>query len=134
LGDRVLLRRQRWSVVDVRPFESCAILTLLGIGATNAGTSRRFVTPFDIAEPLERAGRLQVVGVRRWRRACRALIASAGTAASLRTAAQARIDLLPHQLEPAIAVVRGRASRLLIADEVGLGKTIQAGLVISELL
>ena len=41
---------------------------------------------------------------------------------------------MPHQLEPALAVVRGRGSRLLLADDVGLGKTIQAGLVVSELL
>jgi len=42
------------------------------------------------------------------------------------------MDVLPHQLEPALAVMNG-ARRLLIADEVGLGKTIQAGLVIAEL-
>src|SRR5688572_22296097 len=40
---------------------------------------------------------------------------------------------MPHQLEPALAVVRGLGSRLLLADEVGLGKTIQAGLVVAEL-
>ena len=41
---------------------------------------------------------------------------------------------MPHQLEPALAVVRGLGSRVLLADDVGLGKTIQAGLVASELL
>ena len=46
----------------------------------------------------------------------------------------ARIDLLPHQLEPAMAILRGLGTRVLLADEVGLGKTIQAGLVVSELL
>ena len=45
----------------------------------------------------------------------------------------ARIELLPHQLEPALAIVRGLACRVLIADDVGLGKTIQAGLIASEL-
>ena len=39
----------------------------------------------------------------------------------------------PFQLEPALVVVRGRASRLLLADEVGLVKTIQAGLILAEL-
>ena len=43
------------------------------------------------------------------------------------------MDLLPHQLEPALAVVRGRGSRMLIADEVGLGKTVQAALIVAEL-
>ncbi len=45
----------------------------------------------------------------------------------------AAIDLLPHQLEPAMAVVHRGATRLLLADEVGLGKTIEAGLVLAEL-
>jgi superfamily II DNA or RNA helicase len=43
------------------------------------------------------------------------------------------MDLLPHQLEPALAVVRGLGSRVLLADAVGLGKTVQAGLIIAEL-
>ena len=56
-----------------------------------------------------------------------------GTAGSLTTAARAHIDLHPYQLEPALAVAGGLGSRVLIADEVGLGKTIQAGLLLSEL-
>jgi SNF2 family DNA or RNA helicase len=51
----------------------------------------------------------------------------------LRAAPTANIDILPFQLEPALAVVRGAAPRLLLADEVGLGKTIQAGLALAEL-
>ncbi|HET9834434.1 MAG TPA: helicase-related protein [Vicinamibacterales bacterium] len=51
----------------------------------------------------------------------------------LRTAGAAQIDILPYQLEPAVAVLRGNGCRVLIADEVGLGKTIQACLVIAEL-
>src|ERR687896_1165863 len=40
---------------------------------------------------------------------------------------------MAHQLEPVLAIVRGLGSRVLIADDVGLGKTIQAGLIVSEL-
>ena len=68
-----------------------------------------------------------------WRRACRDLIAGDGPATMLGTATTARIDLMPHQLEPVLAVVRGDGSRVLIADEVGLGKTIQAALIATEL-
>lgn len=46
----------------------------------------------------------------------------------------AHFDLLPFQLEPAMAVVRGLGARVLIADEVGLGKTVQASLIIAEVL
>ena len=59
-------------------------------------------------------------------------IANARPAIGLWTAAEASIDLLPYQLEPALAVLRG-ATRLLLADAVGLGKTIQAGLILAEL-
>jgi superfamily II DNA or RNA helicase len=53
---------------------------------------------------------------------------------ALRAPARATLAVLPFQLEPVLAVARGLASRVLIADEVGLGKTVQAGLIISELL
>ena len=43
------------------------------------------------------------------------------------------MDLMPHQLEPALAIVHGRGTRILIADEVGLGKTVQAALIVAEL-
>ncbi|MFO7692662.1 MAG: DEAD/DEAH box helicase, partial [Vicinamibacterales bacterium] len=52
---------------------------------------------------------------------------------TLVAAARASLDLLPYQLEPALAVVRHGARRLLLADAVGLGKTIEAGLVLAEL-
>ncbi|PYR30149.1 MAG: helicase, partial [Acidobacteria bacterium] len=49
------------------------------------------------------------------------------------SARTARMELLPHQLEPALAIVSGLGTRVLLADEVGLGKTVQAGLVVAEL-
>src|SRR4029450_10469250 len=45
-----------------------------------------------------------------------------------------RMDLMPHQLEPALAIVHGRGTRILIADDVGLGKTVQAALIVAELI
>lgn len=42
--------------------------------------------------------------------------------------------LLPHQVEAAIKVLTSLKPRFLIADEVGLGKTIEAGLIIKELI
>ena len=60
------------------------------------------------------------------------LVARAPTARGLPAALEAGVDILPYQLEPALAVVDG-VRRLLIADEVGLGKTIQAALAIAEL-
>ncbi len=45
-----------------------------------------------------------------------------------------RIDLLPHQLYVAHEAGRRHAPRVLLADEVGLGKTIEAGLIIHRQL
>ncbi|MDH4363868.1 MAG: DEAD/DEAH box helicase [Acidimicrobiia bacterium] len=44
-----------------------------------------------------------------------------------------RFEPFPHQLQAAARVLRGLRGRAILADEVGLGKTIEAGLVASEL-
>ena len=48
--------------------------------------------------------------------------------------AAARVRALPHQLLVARRALDDRQVRFLLADEVGLGKTIEAGLVIQSLL
>src|SRR6476620_9083207 len=45
----------------------------------------------------------------------------------------AQVDLNPHQIEAALFAFRSPLSKgALLADEVGLGKTIEAGLLISQ--
>jgi len=44
-----------------------------------------------------------------------------------------RFEPFPYQLEAAARVLRHMHGRAILADEVGLGKTIEAGLVLSEL-
>ena len=46
----------------------------------------------------------------------------------------ARVQLLPHQFHIASEVASRHAPRVLLADEVGLGKTIEAGLIIHQQL
>lgn len=133
VGDRVRVRRQRWRIAGIMRHDGCALVTLHGQSDSNLGLERQVLTPFERVEPLPGHQRARIVRAVRWRRACRALIASDGPADALQTAAAARMDLLPFQIEPALAIVRGRCCRVLIADEVGLGKTIQAGLIITEL-
>ena len=43
------------------------------------------------------------------------------------------IDLVAYQLEPALAMLRHGHPRILIADGVGMGKTIEAGVILREL-
>lgn len=127
------VRRARWSVVDVRSYDRCELVTLAGLGPGNSGVTLRVIQPFDLLEPIDQRARPKPIRPTLWRRACRALVAAQSPPGGLETARQATIDLLPYQLEPALALVRGRGSRVLLADDVGLGKTIQAALIISEL-
>ena len=46
----------------------------------------------------------------------------------------ARTQLLPHQILLTHDVIKMTRRRLLIADEVGLGKTVEAGMIIRELI
>ncbi len=49
------------------------------------------------------------------------------------TLSNAQVDLNPHQIEAALFAFRSPLSKgALLADEVGLGKTIEAGLVLSQ--
>lgn len=46
---------------------------------------------------------------------------------------EARVDLNPHQIEAALFALRSPLSKgVLLADEVGLGKTIEAGIVLCQ--
>ena len=45
----------------------------------------------------------------------------------------ARIDFVPYQFRPALKMVHADEPRILIADSVGVGKTIEAGIILKEL-
>jgi len=52
---------------------------------------------------------------------------------SLYSLNSARIDFVPYQFRPALKLIKADEPRILIADSVGVGKTIEAGLIIKEL-
>ncbi len=45
----------------------------------------------------------------------------------------ARIDFIPYQYRPVLKFIKSERPRILIADSVGVGKTIEAGLILREL-
>lgn len=45
----------------------------------------------------------------------------------------ANIDFIPYQYRPVLKIIKSDEPRILIADDVGVGKTIEAGLIIKEL-
>ena len=66
-------------------------------------------------------------------RAASGLVWQAMAAGDPLAVARGGVDPLPHQLAVLDRVMSTHPLRLLLADEVGLGKTIEAGLVITEL-
>lgn len=53
--------------------------------------------------------------------------------ANLYSLRSGRVRFVPYQYRPVLKLIRAERPRLLIADEVGVGKTIEAGLIIKEL-
>lgn len=53
--------------------------------------------------------------------------------ASLFSLRSGRVQFVPYQYRPVLKLIRADRPRLLIADEVGVGKTIETGLIIKEL-
>ncbi len=127
-GSLVWLRRRRWRVER----------TSLDRDTVRLDVSHReqrltVLAPYDTPALLKADRRL--VRVRRQQGLARLahLIGSAPSARVPAAVVTSQIDIWPHQLEPLLAA-RGGQRRILIADEVGLGKTIQAGLILTDLL
>ena len=132
-GDVVMARGHRWNVEEVVAFDDCTLLRLAASRSKGQRADCKLLHPFDRPVRQKLHPRVRVASPRRWMQALRSHLADCRSLGQLRAPAAASIDVLPFQLEPALAIVRGLASRLLIADEVGLGKTIQAALILAEL-
>lgn len=131
-GTRVVTRGDVWTVRFHTSYSDCDTLGLDGASASNA-FGRTLLLPFDRVQPLAVPTGAWVVRPRVWNRSVLEAIARSRPFGSLEAAADAGIDILPYQLEPALAMLRHGHTRVLIADEVGLGKTIQAGVILGEL-
>ena len=125
-GDAVWIRKCRWRVDRLRVAGDVRIVDVKG-----PYLRRTFLAPFDRFWTERGTERLRHV---RWPHLRARLLAWAAHSYSVRTpvsALDANVEILPFQLEAALAFLGG-SRRVLVADAVGLGKTIQAGLVIAE--
>ncbi len=61
------------------------------------------------------------------------LLLSAPSAGNLYSLHSGRVRFVPYQYRPVLKLLRSDRPRLLIADDVGVGKTIEAGLIMKEL-
>src|SRR4051794_36379813 len=127
-GALVVARGARWRVESCVDRDDCRELHLRAV--TGAGR-RVLLWPFDRPSAAGTARRPLVLPLARW--AQRAGSALARDVDPLTPRTPFAGDFLPYQLAPAIAMASG-VPRLLLADEVGLGKTIQAGWILADLL
>jgi superfamily II DNA or RNA helicase len=132
-GERVRVRDAVWRVERLQPYRACVAIELTALDRAGSPPACTLLWPFDRPVRLARPARPRLVGRRRAIRAVAGALLESTPWGSLGAATDAAIEIYPYQLEPALAFVRGLAARVLLADEVGLGKTIQAGLVLREL-
>jgi superfamily II DNA or RNA helicase len=125
-GSVVWLRQRRWRVDRAQAEHRIVRLDL-----SHPSGQLTILTPFD--RPRSIAADPRPIHVRRQQGIARlAYLAGSAPCARLAQAViDGRIDIWPHQIEPVLAVLDGHR-RLLIADDVGLGKTIEAGLILAE--
>lgn len=132
-GTRVLARGETWTVHGTIAYEECGAVRLSPQRPASPATLHTLLVPFDRITPLQSAAEPLVVRRARWNHDVVRIAAASRPYGGLAAAPNARITLLPYQLEPALAMLRHGHTRVLIADDVGMGKTIQAGLVLAEL-
>jgi ERCC4-related helicase len=131
---RVRLRDEVWYVESQVEATNC---TLYQLRSVETGSSITALCPPDIAEPVSGAphqlDRRALTPFGLWQ-LDHELIRLTTTWQELAALHSGRVQLEPYQLAPVIKLLSGPRRRLLIADDVGLGKTVEAGLCLMELM
>ncbi|TIE15187.1 helicase, partial [Legionella pneumophila] len=145
-GQLVEVRRRQWVVSDVQgqSFEFSGeqhLVTLSSLDEDALGEEIQVIWQIEPgAKVLENAGMPQVTGVDSEDKAQAFLDAVRWGAVTnvdkwfLQAPFRSGINIEDYQLDPVVRAIEMTRVNLLIADDVGLGKTIEAGLVIQELL
>ena len=129
-GDHLTVRGSDWRVVQCTAYSDCSALDLVSVEAS--AVSRTLLLPFDRPRRAP-VPRLTVMSRRLWAEHVGARLARTFPFGGLRFCSGS-IQLFAYQLEPALAVFRHAATRLLIGDDVGLGKTVEAGVIVREVV
>lgn len=139
-GARAIIRDEEWLIQKTESINAGGYkLTCMGISETVRHRSAQFLTTLEEVEILDPANTVLVQDH-----------SAAFTASRLYLEAQLRqaiptsdgliqghkgvMDAMAFQLEPTTQVLSQIRPRLLIADTVGLGKTLEAGIVTAELM
>ena len=132
-GDRARGRAGQVFVIrEVR--EAAGVLTYHGAGPGEVLPEQELLDRMSFSDPEKRLLAGQVGKPRGFSLRLRTLEFRRRMLGSrVRGLAGARMELLPHQLSIAYEVASRHRPRVLLADEVGLGKTIEAGLIFHRL-
>ena len=152
-GMRVVIRDAEWLIkhVDIGVLpgvnnEPMQVLTCLGISNIVSGRLAKFVVEYEeradlkqkiqILDPKEtRIVQDKSPGYVRSKLFIESLLRrTPATDAKIHIAQDAAMDVLPYQLKPALTALESTRPRILIADAVGIGKTLEAGILVSELI
>ncbi len=138
-GARVLIRDEEWMVRRIQPARAGSALHVLGLSELVRNQEALFLTELDEVEVL-RAEDTKLVpddspGHRQARLYLEALLRrTPPTDDRLVIGHRAAIRPTPYQWDPASQALRQLRPRILMADGVGLGKTIEVGVLLSELI
>ena len=125
-GRWVRCRSRTWRVLDARSDEHGIQWRL----ARGTGLPYLFASPPDIVTPLGVV--MRDVSRRAWMRHVLGEVRNASPVWWPRLAPTLPLDRLPFQYVPSMAMLSGHHRRLLLADAVGLGKTMQAAMLLHE--
>lgn len=135
-GTPVAARGLRWEVVFAQAAGDQQLYRLRCLEGSLRGTEMDLLHPFEPIEPLateiDPAKAAPLPAFRLYLQAF--LLDQALGPDALLAAQPGRLELQPYQLVPAMRALSMSRPRLLLADGVGLGKTVEAGLVLAELI
>ncbi len=135
-GTEVVARGLRWSVVIAESMGQQTLYRLRGMEGAVLGQEIDILHPFEKVEPEKQALRPdQAAPLPNWLVYHQAFLLEQALGPEALLAVQpGRLRIEPYQLVPVLRSICMSRVRLLLADGVGLGKTIQAGLVVTELI
>ncbi len=135
-GTEVAARGLRWELVYTQNLGTQILHRLRGIEGHFAGQEIDLLAPFDEITPLARGLRpAHPAPLPNWLAYHQAFLLEQAFGMDALSAVQpGRLRIEPYQLVPVLRAIRMARVRLLLADGVGLGKTIQAGLLLTELI
>lgn len=129
IDQAVLCRGRRWRLRHSRT--DGAVFDLDALARPGQVDSVRLLSPPDVVHVLP--ARVWHQSRRAWGHALRRLAVRAPGDERCEAAFGATVSPLAPQWVPMLALLSGRVRRLLLADDVGMGKTVQAGLLLREL-